>query len=163
MSWLSSLFSGDKGVNNAASSLMGTGAAATAQGMGDIGSASTFWNNILQGNAAKSLAPQIGSIRKQGQQKIQTLSQFGNRGGGTNAAAASVGDTTNANINDLIASLTGSAASNLGNLGSNLLNTGVSATQSGAQLKMQNKSLFSDLLNQAASGAGSALTKWAMS
>jgi hypothetical protein len=161
MSWLSSLFSGDKTATNASNSLLNTGAQATGQGFGDVSSASNFFNSILSGNSSV-LAPQIGSIQKQGQQQKQTLSQFGNRGGGTNAEAQTIGDSTKSSINDLITQLTGTAASSLGSLGSSLLNTGTNATSQGAQISLQNKSLIDSLLQSVGAGAGSALTKWAL-
>lgn len=156
MSWLSDLFHGDKAATNASNSLLNTGGQETSAGLTDTSDASKFFHSILSGNAASTLAPQIGSIQKQGQQKLQTLDQFGNRGGGTNAEAQTAGDTTTANINDLIASLTGSAANSLGTMGSSLLNAGTNATSQGAQISLQNKSQLDSLLNQFASGAGKA-------
>jgi hypothetical protein len=154
MSWLSSLFSGDKTATQASSSLLKTGSQATGQGLGDVGSAAAFWQNILSGGGTKALAPQISGIQQQGQQKLQTLDQFGNRSGGTAAEAATTADTTRASINDLIASLTGSAATNLGSIGSNLLSTGTGATTAGADISLQNKSLFANLLNSVGQGVG---------
>ncbi len=159
MSWLSTLFNGNSSVNKAATGLTSTGSQLTGAGQADTGAASNFFQNILNGGASKVLAPQISSIQKQGQQQLQTLSQFGNRSGGTNAAAQQVGSNTNANINDLIASLTGSSAQSLGSLGTNLLNIGSNDTLGGAQLTLQNKSMFDQLLASIGQGAGSAATK----
>jgi hypothetical protein len=153
MSWLSTLFNGNSTVNNASSSLLNTGASTTGAGMADTSAASSFFNSILSGNM-KSLAPQVGAITKQGQQQKQTLSQFGNRSGGTNAQAQSIGDTTTANINSLFQGASTSAANSLGSLGTNLLGIGTNATDAGASLSLQNKSLFSQLLSQFANGAG---------
>lgn len=154
MSWLSSLFSGDKSVSKAASSLMATGTQATGQGMGDVSTAQNFFNQILSGGAAKALAPQISSIEKQQQQQVQQAGQFGTRSGGTAATMAAAGDVTRANINDLISSMTGTAASNIGSLGTNLLGIGTGASQAGANLQLQNKSLFSSLLSDVGSAFG---------
>jgi hypothetical protein len=160
MSWLSTLFSGDKTATNASNSLINTGNVATNAGLSDTTSASKFFQGILNGNYS-SLAPAISGIQKQGSQSLQTLSQFGNRSGGTNAKAQTAQDTTRSSINDLIAQLTGTAASNLGSLGSSLLNTGTSATTSGAGISLQNKSLVDQLLNSVGSGVGAGLVKWA--
>lgn len=157
MSWLSSLFSGDKAATTASSSLLNTGSQATGQGMGDISSAAGFWNNILSGGGTKALAPQISGIQQQGQQKLQSLGQFGTRSGGTAAEAATTADTTRSSINDLIQSLTGSAATNLGSIGQNLLNTGTAATAKGADISIENKSLFSNLLSSVGGGFGKIL------
>lgn len=162
MSWLSDLFHGDKTATKASDSLLNTGSQATGQGFADTGDASNFFHSILNGDTSKVLAPQISSIQKQGQQKLQTLSQFGNRSGGTNAEAATTGDTTRSSINDMVSSLLGTSASGLASLGSNLLNTGTNATGQGAQISLQNKSMIDQLLNSVGSGAGAALTKWAL-
>lgn len=156
MSWLSSLFSGDKSVSKAASSLMTTGTQATGQGMADVGAASNFFNQILSGGASRVLAPQISSIEKQQQQQVQSAGQFGTRSGGTAASMQAAGDVTRGQINDLIASMTGTAASNLSSIGTNLLGIGTGASQAGAQLQAQNKSLFSTLLSDVGSGFGKA-------
>lgn len=162
MSWVSDLFHGDKTATNASNSLLNTGATATGEGQTASSDALNFFHSLLNGGASKTLAPQISSIQKQGSQKLQTLSQFGNRSGGTNSEAQTTGDTTRSSINDLIASLTGSAASSEASLGTNLLGIGTSSTGEGAQLSLENKSLVDSLLQSVGAGAGSALTKWAL-
>jgi hypothetical protein len=102
-----------------------------------------FQEQILSGNQAdeaKLLAPQISNIQKQGQQQIQTASQFGTRSGGTNAAAQNNIDTQRGQVSDMISKLTGGAASALPGEGQNAVNTGLTANQtqadeSEAQLK----------------------------
>lgn len=142
MSFLSSLFGGSNPTLNSQIGELGSIAgSATKTGQTDLSSASNFFNSLLTGGAAKTLAPQISSVQKQGQQQLQTLSQFGNRSGGTNAKAQTSSDTSRAQINDMIASLTGTAASNLGSLGTSSLGLGLGAykQQSDAsQLQMQN-------------------------
>ena len=162
MSFLSSLFGGSNPTLNQQMGTLGTIAGtATSAGQADISSASNLWNQILAGDTSKILAPQTSAIQKQGQQKLQALSQFGTRSGGTAAEAATTGDTTKANINDLIASLTGSAASSLGSMGQNLLNTGLGAygQQAGVsqqQMKNWQDSIFGGALT---GGVGLALGK----
>jgi hypothetical protein len=138
MSWLSTLFTGNSsGLSNAASSLSSTGSTATQSGLADTKQAGDFYSTLLSGNTSaigKLLAPQINNLQKSGQQQVQSLAQFGNRSGGTNAAAANIGNSTRAGVNDMISSLTGSAASGLGSLGSNLLGQGIGATNSSASI-----------------------------
>jgi hypothetical protein len=145
MSWLGSLFGGENKTLNQDISATGSLAGfSSSTGQGDTSTASNFYRTLLSGNQAsigKLLAPQISSQQKQGQQKKQALSQFGNRSGGTNAAVQGIGDTTTANINDMISKLTSGAASGLAGLGTNLLNTGLGAYGQQASLsqqKMQN-------------------------
>jgi hypothetical protein len=89
-------------------------------GLGDITQSTDFMSAILSGDPAKIgevLGPQIKAIQGQGQQQKQTLSQFGNRGGGTNATAQSIDDKTRGSVNDLISSLTGTSLTGLNNTG----------------------------------------------
>ena len=58
----------------------------------------------------KLLGPQFSTIQKQGQQQLNTASEFGNRSGGTNAAAQTNIDTQRADVEKLISQLTGQAA-----------------------------------------------------
>ncbi|HWF67293.1 MAG TPA: hypothetical protein VN670_08310 [Acidobacteriaceae bacterium] len=117
---------------------------ATGVGKGAVNSAQALYQALLGGDPskiAKLLAPQISTMAKQGNQKIQTASQFGNRSGGTNAGNQQVTDTTRANVDNMISSLTGQAATNEGNMGNDLLNAGlfsntINATES--QMRMQN-------------------------
>ena len=108
--------------------LSGIGGFGSTQGKSDIMQAQNFWSSILSGDMGKIsevLAPQISSINRQTQQRKKTASEFGNRGGGTNAYAQSLDDNALSTIREMIANLTGTAASNLGNMGENLLNTGL--------------------------------------
>lgn len=92
------------------------------------GQAQDFWSSILSGDMSKImkvLSPQISAIKGQGQQAKETAAQFGNRSGGTNAAMQMTDDRTRQEINNLISSLTGSAASNLGQMGLSELGLGL--------------------------------------
>jgi hypothetical protein len=105
-------------------SLVGLQNFSTTQGENATATSNNFWQSILSGDPGKIsqvLGPQMSAINKQGQEQKKTLSEFGNRGGGTNAKAASIDDTTRGSINDLISKLTGSAASSLGASGASLL------------------------------------------
>lgn len=102
---------------------------ATGQGELDVSTADNFWRSILSGNPqdiAKVLGPEFSSINKQTQQSLKTASEFGNRGGGTNAFAQTAGDTARSRMDQIVSSLTGGAASALGASGSSLLSTGLS-------------------------------------
>jgi len=109
----------------------------SAMGQGNITNSSNFFNSLLSGNSkdqAKVLAPQIKTMQDQGQQQLNTTSQFGNRSGGTNASNQKNMDTTRGNISSSISSLTGGAANSLMSSGQSLLGTSLDAY--GQQAKM---------------------------
>jgi hypothetical protein len=111
-------------------SLAGAANFATGQGEGDILSADKFWQSILSGDPSqisKVLGPLTSGINKQGQQAKKTAAEFGNRGGGTNAAMQMEDTNTRTAYDSLVSDLTGKAASALGASGSSLLAAGVSA------------------------------------
>jgi hypothetical protein len=112
--------------------LTGAGTFGLGQGEGDILASDNFWKSILSNDPAqisKVLGPQMSAINKQGQQTKKTASEFGNRGGGTNAGMQAVDDTTRSSVDSMISSLTGSAAGALGQSGSSLFGQGVGATE----------------------------------
>lgn len=129
----------------------------TSVGEGDIGTASSFDEDLLGGDPAKTaklLAPQIGNITGQGQQAKDTIAQFGTRSGGNNSKAQTIDDSTRANIDNMVSSLTGGAASNIGNLGTSTLGIGLNANQvqeQESQQKLENEQ--NSLLGQSISGA----------
>jgi len=131
MSFWSSLFGGqNKTLNQDMAQFGQIGGFATNLGESNLSQASNFWSSLLSGDQskqAKVLAPEISTIQQQGQQQRATTAQFGNRGGGTNASMQMAGDTSRAGINDMIAKLLGSSASNLASSGGNLLGIGQSA------------------------------------
>lgn len=104
----------------------------TSQGEADIGKAQNFWSAILSGDMSKIstvLGPQMSAINKQAQQEKKTAAEFGNRGGGTNAALANIDSGVTSQINNMISSLTSGSASSLGSMGSSLLGTGLGASE----------------------------------
>lgn len=132
-SFLSSLFTGSNptlsGDIGSAGNIMGFG---TSVGEGDVSAASSFDQDLLGGDESKIsklLAPQISTMQKQGQQKLATTSQFGDRSGGVNASNQQTTDTTRANIDDSISRLTGDAAKDIGTLGTSTLGIGLNANQ----------------------------------
>lgn len=114
-------------------------------GEGDLTAGSDFYKTLLNGDpeaTAKLLAPQISTIQGQGNQQIQTGAQFGNRSGGTNASNQTNIDTQRADVEQMIAQLTGQAASGLTGIGEAGLGFGLNANaqQAGeSQQKMRNQ------------------------
>jgi hypothetical protein len=103
---------------------------ATSTGESDISSADNFWKAILSGDSSKIaqvLGPQTSAINKQAQQQKKTASEFGNRGGGINAAEQMSGDNVRTTYDTMVSDLTGKAATALGTTGSSLLAAGASA------------------------------------
>ena len=121
-------------------------------GEGDLQNASGFYNDILSGNSAKQaavLAPEISNIQKQGQQQIAKAGQFGNRSGGTNAAAQNNIDTQRGQVSNMVSGLIGNAASGLSSIGSSALNTGLSANaQQAEQSQQQLENFQNSILGQ---------------
>ena len=155
--FFSSLFAGSN--STLSGDMSGTGSIgnfSSAMGQGNITNSSNFFNSLLSGNSkdqAKVLAPQIKTMQDQGQQQLNTTSQFGNRSGGTNASNQKNMDTTRGNIDNAISSLTGSAASNLMSSGQSLLGTSLEASGQQAQMSQQqmqnwNKSIFGQVAHQ---------------
>ena len=118
--------SGELGATNA---LTGESGFAGSMGEGLLSNSSALINGLLSGNQsdiAKLLAPQIGAISKQANEKTQTNSTFGARSGGTNASNQNTMDTARSSVNDMISSLTSNAMSSGASLGSNLLSQSMS-------------------------------------
>ena len=141
--------------------LSGIGGFGSSQGKSDVMKAQDFWSSILSGDMSRIssvLAPEISSVNKQTQQRKQTLSTFGNRGGGTNAAAQSLDDNALSSIRGMISSLTGSAATNLGSMGESLLRTGLaggeSAFDAAKTMQEQDQAKWGDIFNTISSIAG---------
>ena len=135
---------------------------ATSSGESAITSANNFWSSILSGDPtqiSKVLGPQLSAINKQGQQKLKTTSEFGNRSGGNNAFNQETGDKTRATANDLISSLTSTAASALGASGSGLLSAGITGHEGAFieanTIQSQHAAQMSDLFNSIAKLASS--------
>lgn len=117
---------GETGATNALTDESGF---AGSVGQGLLTNSSAFINALLSGNQgdiAKLLAPQIGEISKRANEKTQTNAEFGSRSGGTNASNQNTMDTARSSVNDLIASLTGSALGAGASLGSDLLGKSMS-------------------------------------
>jgi hypothetical protein len=141
------------------------GSFATSTGESAISSSNNFWQSILSGDPgqiSKVLGPLMSTVNKQGQQQKKTLSEFGNRGGGTNSAAQNIDDSTRGTIDSAVASLTGGAASALGASGSSLLSTGLSAHEGDFEtadtIHQQRSAQINDIFNSIAAIAGAPFT-----
>jgi hypothetical protein len=161
MSWISSLFSGNKATLGAEDTLSSTGGSSIGAGQNLTGAAGSFYNTLLSGDMGaitKLLSPQIGAIQKQTQQKKQAASQFGNRSGGTNASMQAADDTARGSINDLVSGLTSSAASGAASLGTGLLGIGTSATANAGDLALKREQLQNQMMAQVGQGIGALIT-----
>jgi len=164
--FLSGLFTGSNptlsGDIGNAGNIMGF---STATGEGDIRNASGFYDTLLGGNSAaeaKMLAPEIQTMQNQGQQQINTTSEFGNRSGGTNASNQQTTDRTRANIDNMISQLTGQAASGEAAMGQGLLGTALSANQlqsdeSQKRKENQNNSILGGMVGGTMGGIGAGI------
>ena len=98
MSFWSSVFGGANPTLNQSMKQTGqTSTWANTQGQGLMTGAGNFITSLMKGDPkkiAQLLAPQMSAAQKEGQQAKQTMSQFGNRSGGTNAAAQTIDDTS---------------------------------------------------------------------
>jgi hypothetical protein len=135
------------------------------EGEKDILASDNFWKAILSGDPgqiAKVMGPEMSAANKKGQESKKTASEFGNRGGGTNAGAQMTDDKTRSTIDQMISQLTGSAASNLSSSGHGLLNAGIGANQaafSAAQtIHDQNSAKWNDIFKSAATVAAAPFT-----
>lgn len=164
MGFLGGIFGGSSpGLDQSLNTAGSVTSSETGAGVKNLNNASSFWNTILSGDQqaiSKLLAPEISTIQGQGQQQIQNASQFGNRSGGENAAAQTNIDSQRQQVEQMIAGLTGQAASQVGNLGATQLGFGLDANQqraSDAEQKLQNQqnSLLGNIIGQ---GIGAAET-----
>jgi hypothetical protein len=159
--FFSSLFGGSNSTLSGAMNNTGNIAGfASGVGQGNVTNSSNFFNSLLSGNSkdqAKVLAPQIKTMQDQGQQQLNTTSQFGNRSGGTNASNQKNMDTTRGNIDNAISSLTGSAASNLMSSGQSLLGTSLNAYQKQEQMSQDQMANWANsILGKGITGAAAA-------
>lgn len=148
MGFFSSLFGGSNSTLNSAIGQSGQVASyGTSKGEGLTTGAGNFFSDLMSGDPAKTaklLAPQIETMQKQGQQQKNTMAQFGNRSGGTNAKAQTIDDTTRSNVNNMISTLTGQGASGAASLGTSLLSTGMQALNNQVDFSQQQMANWND-------------------
>jgi hypothetical protein len=163
MSWLSELLTGNNPTLDKDKQQLGQQAGFdTGEGQSDITAGDTFLKSILSGDATKQaqvLAPEISAAKTSQQQDQKTLAQNGTRSGGTAASSATAADKTHATITDLLASLTGKAATALPSIGTTLTGQGTSATQAQAQVSQeQMQNFINSILGKSAGQVGGAAT-----
>jgi len=131
------------------------------QGEKNLSKASDFWGSILSGDPtqiSKVLGPDISAVNKQGQERKKTMAEFGNRSGGTNAAAQTVDDKSVAAIRTMISNLTGTAAGALSSIGGAELSAGGSAASQASSeadtLQRENAAKWNDIFNSIGEIAG---------
>jgi len=134
---------------------------ATNLGEKDLTASSDFMRGILSGDASKVtslLSPQISAVKTSAQQNTKTMAENGTRGGGTGAATAKANDTAHSDIVNLIASITGTAASSLGSTGSGLLSAGMAGNEAGfnqaGDIHAEKMAQFNDLMSGIGKTAG---------
>jgi hypothetical protein len=109
-------------------------------GESDLSTGSNFFKSLLSGNPqaiGQLLGPQLSTVQQQGQQQLNTNAQFGNRSGGTNASNQTNIDSQRQQVEQMIAQLTGSAASGVTGIGESAIGTGLSADQLQANVAQQ--------------------------
>jgi hypothetical protein len=128
-----------------------------------------YQKGILSGDptqVAMTLAPEIKTLGEQAQQNKNTVSQFGNRGGGMNAVMAGLDDATRAKLISLMGGLRQGAAQNLGQLGTQNLQLGQQGNVDAAKIaQQQHENMMNGIFGKGLStliGTGtSALGDWA--
>lgn len=112
---------------------------------------------LLSGDPSKIAAveaPEIKEAQGQAQQNKNTVSQFGNRGGGMNSVMAGLDDATRAKLISLTGQLRQGAAQNAGQIGT--ANTGL-ATQSnmgaGQLAQQQLQDFMNSIIGKSIGGA----------
>ena len=150
--------SGETGATNA---LTGESGFAGTTGEGLVGNSSAFLNALMSGNQAdisKLLAPQIGAISSQANQKTQTNAEFGSRSGGTNASNQNTMDTARGNVNDMVSGLTSGAIGTGLSTGAGLLSSSMggfsAAFNQQQQMQNQRANQWNDIFNSVAGIAG---------
>ena len=139
--FLSSIFTGSNPGLSTAQKGLGS-LAGYSSGVGEQGTnaAMNYNQGILSGDptqVAQTLAPEIKTLGEQAQQNKNTVSQFGNRGGGMNSVMAGVDDATRAKLISLMGGLRQGAAQQLGQLGTQNLQLGQQGNMDAAKLAQQ--------------------------
>jgi hypothetical protein len=140
-SFLASLYGGQNKTLNSSINRMGD-LAGYSSNVGETGTnaAMDYNKGILSGDPtqiAMTLSPEIKTLGEQAQQNKNTVSQFGNRGGGMNAVIAGLDDATRAKLIQLMGGLRQGAAQNLQTMGQNNLQLGQQGTVDEAKLAQQ--------------------------
>jgi hypothetical protein len=150
MGFFGSLFGGSNPTLNQGLKQAGqTSTWANAKGQGLTGQAGDFYSALLSGDPkamSKIMAPQIGTMQKQGQQQKQKMAQFGTRSGGTTAYGQTIDDQTRANVASMISNLTAQGAAGAAGMGQSLIDTGLNALKQQTDLSAQQMENWSNSL-----------------
>lgn len=128
-----------------------------AAGQGAETAAQTYDMNLLT-DPTKALAPEISAGQGQVEQQQLQNSNFGNRGGGTNASTQNAENQNRGNIINLMGETQGQAASALGSLGTSEVSSGQGALGSEAGLANQRRQQQVGDVSGIAKDAGSIAT-----
>jgi len=137
----SSIFGGSSpGLHQAANNLGSIAGYSSNVGQQGTNAALGYDKGILSGDPAQvamTLAPETKTLQDQAQQNKNTVSQFGNRGGGMNAVMAGLDDATRAKFIQLLDGLRQGAAQNLGQIGLASTGQGIQSNMGAGQLSQQ--------------------------
>ena len=130
---------------------------ASSQGTSNTAAGSNWMQSVLSGDQSKisqSLAPAISSAQKSAQQSKNSTSQFGNRGGGTNASTQGTDAATRGNVTNMVGGMQSGAASSLMESGNSLLKTALGGYSEQTQMSQQQMknwghSIFGQMTGQA--------------
>jgi hypothetical protein len=128
-----------------------------AAGQGAETAAQTYDMNLLT-DPTKALAPEISAGQGQVEQQQLKNSNFGNRGGGTNASTQNAENQNRGNIINLMGETQGQAASALGSLGTAEVGQGSNALGEEATLANQRRQQQVGDVSGIAKDAGSIAT-----
>ena len=148
MGGFSSIFTGSvPGLQQATSGLQSLAGFTGNAGETGTNAALGYDTGLLSGDPSKIAAveaPEIQQAQGQAQQNKNTVSQFGNRGGGMNSVMAGLDDATRGKLISLTGQLQQGAAQNAGQLG--VANTG-QATQNNLGAGQLSQDQFNDMMN----------------
>ena len=129
----------------------------TGEGQSDVSAGDQFLKSILSGDATKQaqvLAPEISAEKKAAQNDAKTQAMTAGRTGGTAATSAANADKVHGDITDMIARLTGTAATALPSIGTTLTGQGTEATsENAAEGEQRMKNWQDSVLGQGITGA----------
>ena len=148
-------------LNKSIGSLNKTGAQLTGAGAAATGQAQDYFSKILSGNpnqVAAAEGPQIAQNQSQNEQLLKQISNFGNRGGGTNSTTANLGAQTISNLVTGASTARSNAANQEASIGSTETGQGIGATTAGANtalglgdLSSKNRAISQQIHDQAIS------------
>jgi hypothetical protein len=124
-------------LNTTYDTLSKTGAAFTGAGAGDLGKASKYYSDVLSGDPNKvvsATAPQANILRTQANQQKKEISNFGNRGGGTNSTTQNINSNARGQLADETLKARSGAAAGVEGIGATEVGTGVGATTGAGQV-----------------------------